>query len=176
MVATSGSWAEPAATHRNEQRIYLCRLVCIQGNKRNQLGPCCWDWLLESCTCLRASRSSVLLCAVRENAWAATVSQGKAGWSSHEALPMILSWQPFVPAARHGNVAFATGGSYKVRAQCDCHTPRGPNTMWQGNRAHPENHQEFIIWPFLSGLIYFLFNEKKPKKINFFYLSCKLKI
>lgn len=44
-------------------------------------------------------------------------------WSQHEALPMILSWQHFVPTARRGNVAFTTGGSYKVRAQCDCHTP-----------------------------------------------------
>lgn len=121
-------------------------------NRAIRKSACCFESVVRVLCLFQSQR---IICAAlfcQGNAWAADVCQAKAGWSSHEALPMILSWQPFVPAARHGNVAFATGGSYKVRAQCDCHTPWGPNTMWQGNRAHPGNHQDLIIWPFLFSI------------------------
>lgn len=117
--------------------------------------------------------SQQIICAAvscQWNAWTATVCQGKAGWSSHEALPMILSWQPFVPAARHGNVTFAAGGSYKVRAQCDCHTPRGPNTMWRGKAAHPKKHQDLIIWPFPFRIDLF---SCIMSKITFYLCCCE---
>lgn len=64
---------------------------------------------------------------------------------SHRALPMILSWQlVLVRAARHGNVAFAPGGSSKVRAQWDCHTPWGLNTKRRGSRHDPEHTRSLL--------------------------------
>lgn len=72
----------------------------------------------------------------------------KQGCHCMRPYPWSSPGKLFVPAARHGNVTFAAGGSYKVRAQCDCHTPRGPNTMWRGKTAHPKNHQDLIVWPF----------------------------
>ena len=108
----------------------------------------------------------MLLCAVRENAWPATVNQEKAGWLPHEALPMILPWQPFVSAARHGNVAFVTGGSYKVRAQCDSRTPEVQIPCDRATEPAPKITGIFIIWPFpfrfdLSPRILMKYNKKQ---------------
>lgn len=85
----------------------------------------CWSAVLVSEPADHLSRS-VLSGKRPELTWFAAERQK---CSSHVALLMILSWQLFVRAARHGNVAFAPGVSFKVRAQYDCHTPQGPNIM-----------------------------------------------
>lgn len=110
----------------------LCRLVC----KWNQLRfRAVWDWSLylflsqRIIMCRREPSGKRLSCHRLPGRGRVVIVWGPT---------MILCWQPFVSAARHDNVAFATGGSYKVMAQCDCHTPWGPNTMWQGNGAQPQ--------------------------------------
>lgn len=111
--------------------------------------------------CQTGSREAVRVCAVEETPQLAAVSRGRARRSAREAQTVILSWQPFVRAARHGNVAFATGGSYKVRAQCDCHNPSpGPNICDKATQSAPRNHQVCVVWPFLCRIGLFLLPVK----------------